>query len=89
YIIGGGQASNNVSVTQLPGHVQHSGMVTTNSAGASYSGRSTYVPGPTIVAGSHDQALAVVMFRHGEPGSENALDARSTLGPEWQDRVRN
>lgn len=33
---------------------------------------------------SHHQALTVVMFHNGQPGSENALDARQTLGPDWK-----
>jgi hypothetical protein len=48
----------------------------------------TYVPGPTIVSGSHDRSLGVVMFRNGEPGAENALDARQALGAEWQEIVK-
>ncbi|MFL4994122.1 MAG: hypothetical protein ACJ8DB_02820 [Microvirga sp.] len=49
----------------------------------------TYVPGPTIVSGSHDRSLGVVMFRNGEPGAENALDARQALGAEWQEIVKS
>ena len=47
------------------------------------------MPGPTIVAGSHDRSLGVVMFRTGEPGAENAIDARQALGAEWQDLVKS
>lgn len=81
YIIAGGQAQNNVSVTQMPGHIQTSGSF----YGNTYQGTSTYVPGPTVVAGSHDRQLTVVMFKQGDPGFEQALDARSQLGPEWKD----
>lgn len=89
YVINGGSASNDVRVHQLPGHVQHSGSVSTNPwGGASYSGTSTYVPGPTIVSGQHRQDLHVTMFRQGDPGFENAIDAALTLGPDWQDKVR-
>jgi hypothetical protein len=86
YVITDGQAQNNVSVTQLPGHVQTTGMTT---YGGGFQARSTYVPGPTIVSGSHDRKLAVVMFRNGDPGSEQALDARAMLGPEWQELARS
>lgn len=54
-----------------------------------YSTTTIYVPGPTIVSGSHDRSLGVMMFRKGEPGSENTLDAREMLGPEWQEIVKN
>jgi len=85
YIINGGQGGSTVQVHQMPGHVQHSGFY----GGGSFSGTSTYVPGPTIVSGSHNQALAVTMFRAGDPGFENAIEAASVLGPDWQDKVRN
>jgi hypothetical protein len=88
YIITGGQAQNNVSVSQMPGHLQTSGTATYGGYG-SYRATTTYVPGPTIVSGSHDRSLGVVMFRHREPGAENAIDARQALGPEWQELVRS
>lgn len=81
YIIAGGQSQNNVSVTQMPGSIQTRGAF----YGNTYQGTSTYVPGPTVVSGSHDRQLTVVMFKQGDPGFEQALDARSQLGPEWKD----
>ncbi|MCZ8314126.1 hypothetical protein [Phreatobacter sp.] len=89
YVINGGQAGSNVQVHQMPGHVQHSGTLTYGRGSGFYSGTSTYVPGPTIVTGGHNQNLAITMFRVGEPGAENAIDAKQILGPEWADKVRN
>lgn len=89
YIIAGGQAQNNVSVSQMPGSYQTYGTTTYGGGYGSYNGTTTYVPGATIVSGSHDRSLAVVMFHNGEPGAENALDARNMLGPEWAERVKN
>ncbi len=40
--------------------------------------------GQPIISGSHDQKLMIRMFRTGEAGASNAVDARSVLGPEWQ-----
>lgn len=34
-------------------------------------------------------ALSVVMFKPGDPGFENALDAKQQLGPEWPELVKN
>ena len=85
YIITGGAAQNNLTVTQGPGTFRTTGMV----SGGFYSGTTTYQPGFPIVAGSHDRQLGVVMFRRGDPGFENALDARQQLGPDWQDQVKN
>lgn len=85
YIVTGSGAQNNVSVAQAPGSF--------NTVGAygrgGYRASTTYTPGPTIVSGTHDRQLGVVMFRQGQPGSENALDARQQLGPEWREIVQN
>lgn len=88
YMIVGASAQNNVTVTQMPGTVQTSGTATYGGGIGTFNSRSTYMPGPTITAGSHDRALAVVMFRRGDPGFENAIDAREALGPEWQKLVQ-
>ena len=88
YIITGGQAQNNVSVSQMPGQFQTSGTATYGRGFGTNNATTTYVPGPTIVSGSHDRSLGVVMFRNGEPGAENALDARQALGAEWQEIVK-
>lgn len=84
YIINGGQSQNNVTATQLPGSYN----TTATYGGGFYSGQTTYQPGPTIVRGSHDQGLSVVMFRDGDPGAAQAISAREMLGPEWPDKVK-
>lgn len=40
--------------------------------------------GSPIIGGSHDQSLAIVMFRFGDPQGVNALDAKHELGADWQ-----
>jgi hypothetical protein len=72
YVILGGNYQNNINKYGNTG---------------SYSGQSsTYVSGgQPIIGGTHNQGLAVRLFRTGEPGSENAIDARNILGPEWQE----
>jgi hypothetical protein len=90
YIITGAASQNNVSTTQMPGQFNTVG--TSNYYGGgyrTYNATTTYTPGPTIVSGSHDRQLGVVMFRNGEPGAENAIDARQTLGPEWADLAKS
>lgn len=89
YIIGASQAQNNVRVTQLPGQIQTTGTMTYGRGFGTWNSQTAYIPGPTIVSGSHDRSLAVMMFRPGDPGYEQAIDARQTLGPEWRDRVRD
>ncbi len=85
YIITSGQAQNNVSVSQAPGSYQTTGTY----GGGFYNTRTTYQPGPTIVSGSHDQGLSVVMFRETDPQAQQAVSARETLGPDWQEKVKN
>lgn len=84
YIITGAASSNNVRVTQGPGTYYTSGTVT----GGYYSGTTTYRPGMPIVSGSHNQAFAIHMFRDGEPGANEAISARETLGPKWPELVK-
>ena len=58
---------------------------------ATYSGTgtalSTTTGGQPIYGGSYDQSFLVATFRDGEPGREQAVDARLTLGPDWADKV--
>lgn len=84
YIITSGQAQNNVRVSQMPGSYNTQGTY----GGGAYQATTTYQPGATIVSGSHDQGLALVMFREGEPGAEQALSAREALGPDWEEKVK-
>lgn len=90
YIITGAAAQSNITTTQTPGTFNTFGTSTYLGGGfRTYNATTTYTPGPTIVAGSHDRQLGVVMFRNGEPGAEQAIDARETLGAEWQDIVKS
>ena len=89
YIILGGASANNVTTTQLPGQAQTQGNLTYGGGYGTYNATTTYTPGPVIVSGSHDQSLAVRMFKQGEPGSENAIPAKATLGADWEDKVKN
>ena len=43
--------------------------------------------GQPIVAGSHDHGLIVKMFKDGDPSGVNAIPARATLGPKWNEMV--
>ena len=85
YIITGSQAQNNVTATQMPGTVYTSGTY----GGGTYNARSTYVPGGTMYSGTHDKSLVVVMFKKGQPGWAQAVDAKETLGPQWEELVKS
>lgn len=90
YIILGGAYQNDVQVVGTTPYVANTYGSGTVYGGygntATYSGHSTtYVSGGSpIIAGSHDQALTVKMFRKGDPAGGKAIDARQILGPKWQ-----
>ncbi|WP_319825925.1 hypothetical protein [Thalassovita sp.] len=86
-IVGMG-AQNNVRMATLPptmatttGTLNTYGNTTYGNATTTFSG------GGPIVFGSNDANLVVVMYRKGESGYRNAVDARSTLGEDWHEKV--
>ncbi|PDS54679.1 hypothetical protein CO663_33875 [Rhizobium anhuiense] len=89
YIIVGQAGADTTRVVQMPGSYSTTGTATVYGNTGYYSGNTVYNPGPTFVTGGHDQDLAVRMFKEGEPGSQNALSARETLGPKWALIVRD
>ncbi|MCX8568721.1 MULTISPECIES: hypothetical protein [Hyphomicrobiales] len=88
YIIFDSAASSDVQVTQMPGSYQTSGTAMIYGNRATYHGNTQYIPGPTIVSGGYQQSFAIKMFREGESGASDAVSARETLGPKWQQLVK-
>lgn len=88
YMIAGMQAQNNVSVVTTPVTGSYT-TGTVNTVGNTSYGtfNTTYTGGDTIVSGSRDTQLGVVMFNPGDAGFSNALDARAQLGENWQELV--
>lgn len=89
YVILDGDYQNNVRVvgtTPVIANTQTTGMINGYGNHATYSGQSStyYSGGQPIIGGRHQQAITIRMFRLGDPGSERAIDAKRTLGPEWQ-----
>lgn len=92
FVILGSQYQNNVGVVgYTPVVANTTGSVTAvgyrNSATAFGNSTTTYSGGEPIIAGSHNQSFVVKMFRDGDPAGGNAVSARDTLGPKWQDAV--
>ncbi|MBS0240291.1 MAG: hypothetical protein JSR89_17900 [Proteobacteria bacterium] len=92
FIIMGSQYQNNVGVVgYTPVVANTTGSVTAmgygNSATAFGNATTTYSGGQPIVAGSHNQSFVVKMFKEDDPAGSNAVSARETLGPKWQDAV--
>lgn len=59
-----------------------------NMVTAQGSATTTYSGGQPMVGGSHDQGLIVKMFKEGDAHGANAISARGTLGPKWQDVIK-
>ncbi|WP_296737698.1 hypothetical protein [Mesorhizobium sp.] len=85
YIIYDGASESNIAVMQGPGTYN----TTAVANGPFINATTTYQPGPPIVIGHHGQSFAIKMFHQGEPGSENALSARTALGPDWEKQMKN
>ncbi|MGX5805334.1 hypothetical protein ACWGS9_29470 [Bradyrhizobium sp. Arg314] len=85
YIIYNGASESNIAVLQGPGTYN----TTAVANGPFINATTTYQPGPPMVIGHHGQSFAIKMFHQGEPGSENAIAAKNTLGPDWQKQVKN
>lgn len=90
YIILGAQGENNVSAFQTgPTGSTTTGTATVSGNNIYGSSTTTYTGGRTIIAGTHDTALHVVMLNPGDDGYENGLDAKEVLGEDWEKRVKS
>lgn len=49
----------------------------------------TVTGGSPIIMGSHNEGLVVKMFKASDPAGANAVDARTSLGPEWKKQVES
>jgi hypothetical protein len=92
FVILGGEAQTNIHVVgYTPTRAYTTGYATAtgygNTATAQGTSTTTVTGGQPIYGGSHNQDLVVKMFRDGDPAGANALSARETLGPGWQEAV--
>lgn len=86
FTIGGVDAQNNTQVGYTPAtSARTRGTIY---AGGGYSANTTLYGSRPIVFGSQDASLGVTMYKAGEPGYSRAVDARSALGPNWEELVR-
>lgn len=86
-ILGAGSESNVSTITTGPTYATTTG--TYNRFGNSISGNSTTTFGgqQTMIVGSNDADLRVLMLRRGDPYFSQGVDARAQLGPEWRSLV--
>lgn len=86
-VLGVGTANNTRLVSTGPtyanttGSFNRIGNTVYGSAHTTYGGQMTYL------AGSNNAEMELVMLNHGDPGFDEGLDAKETLGPEWQEKV--
>lgn len=71
FLIAGGQSASRV-IGHTPIYIESTG----------YGGAIAHGGAPMV---SHGQGLIVKVFRDGDPAGANALSARQTLGPDWQE----
>jgi len=87
-IVGSGLQDNTRLLTTGPTYAQTTGSAYTM-GNMTYGSATTRYGGQQMIwTGKHNAQMNVVMFNRDDPGYENAIDAKSTLGPEWQKLVR-
>ena len=87
FSLSGVGTDSNVQVHHVPGSTSYT-TGTVNIAGeTAYGDFQTYTPPTTVVSGRNSAQMQVFMMNRGDPGYENALDARQALGPNWQEKV--
>ncbi len=89
-MIGGAHSQNNVQ-TVATGPTYSNTTLSMNSYGGNAYGRSnTYYGGHGVMTvGSHDTSLIVTTFNPGDAGFSAAVDAKQTLGAEWEKLVKS
>lgn len=85
FVVYDANASSNIGFVQGPGVYQTNASLVGNYGYAT----TTYVPGPPIAVGRHNQALAIYMLKADDPRASRAIDARSVLGPDWAKLVKS
>ena len=90
YVIRGGGVENNTRVvTTGPTYATTYGSASVY-GNTAYGSSTTYFGGQnSFIAGSNNAEFAVQMFKPGEPGYKNGLDAKSALGKDWEKKVRD
>ncbi|MBO9448064.1 hypothetical protein [Ruegeria sp. R14_0] len=82
YLIAEMGAENNVRV--VGANYNTTGTLNTFGNTSTFSGNTTATP---IVSGTPDAAIVAVMFEQRDPEAANAIDAKTTLGANWDEIV--
>lgn len=89
YVIQGGGVQNNTRVvTSGPTFATTYGSASVY-GNTAYGSSTTYYGGQTsYLSGSNNAEFAVIMFKPGERGYSNGIDAKTVLGKDWEKKVR-
>jgi len=88
FIITATDSQSNVSVIQTAPTASYTTGTFNTYGNTTYGNMQTnYFGGGPLVVGTHDASLLVLMLRKGDPEYGNGIDARSVLGPGWQELV--
>ena len=92
-VVGGGYQNDTHVVGYTPVVANTSstatGSIYGNNVNVNGQSSTTVSGGSPIVGGTHNQGLVVKTFKNGDPAGANAVDARSSLGPDWQKSVES
>jgi hypothetical protein len=86
-IVGSGIQDNTRMIMTGPTYAQTRGNAYTMGNMAYGSATTRYGGQQMMWTGKHNAQMNVVMFNPDDPGYENAIDAKSILGPEWNKLV--
>ncbi|WP_035096981.1 hypothetical protein [Devosia sp. LC5] len=88
FVVGGFETANNTQVVSTgPAYATTTG--TFNRFGNTVYGNTntTFGGRSTVVTGSNDAEMQILMLNPGDAGYEQGIDARATLGADWQKKV--
>lgn len=86
-VLGIGSQDNTRVFSTGPTYANTTGQISTFGNTAYGTARTTYGGSTLMVAGSNNAQMQIVMLNPGDSGFEDGIDARRTLGPDWQERV--
>lgn len=88
-ILGGGVRDNTRVVRTAPTYATTYGSASVY-GNTSYGSSTTYFGGgSTYIVGSNNAEFGVMMFKPGEAGYDNGIDAKSVLGKDWEKKVKD
>jgi hypothetical protein len=88
-VLGYGTQDNTRVVTTGPTYSNTTGRVSRVGNVAFGSAHTTYGGSMVSVQGSNNAEMQIVMLNPGDPGYEDGIDAKDTLGPDWEKRVED